>query len=157
MPRSLPLILLPLVAGCLAYSLVGAEPHEGVPPGADRYVAVRCVHEPDKSPVEGPRGMTFYVVTGTHGLNLMEIDNGTKGGNAITNHWSDPRNDYFFTYREGRGPAWFYEIPADRSQAGRRLTYPADSYTITSSEGHPAVEGHPDTSCVLDAQGTLGR
>jgi len=143
----------PLLAGCLSYYLVGASPHQGVPPGSDHYKVGQCIRASDKAPVEGPAGKVYYVVTGQAGVALLELDQGTFGGNEIQNHWSDATADHFFTYTRGGGPAWHYVIPADRSKPGERRTFEKGKYTVAMVEGRFRPTGDPDSTCELIPQG----
>ena len=145
---SIGLLLLGLLAGCAGYYLMGAAPHEGVPPGASTYRLGVCTRVADKGPAEGPANKTWYVLTGATGLVMLELDNATHAGNEIRNTWSEANADYFFAYEE-KGKAYYYVVPPDRSQPARRLAYAAGTYRAVEDGGHTRPEGTAESSCEL--------
>lgn len=136
------------LAGCAGYYLIGAAPHEGVPPGAWSYRLGTCTRTSDELPVAGPAGLSWHVITGDRGLTLVEIDNATRGGNEVRNRWSDAEADHFFAYEDKKvGYQWI--IPAERGQKGRRLVYAPGTYTVTTVDGKLQPQGEPETVCEL--------
>ena len=135
-------------AGCLDYYLVGAVPHEGVPPGAVSYQVGRCVRALDRVPVQGPTETSYYVITGDSGLVLLELKNDSRAGSEIRNHWSDTESDHFFAYEKDRG-GYHFVVPADRSRSGRLYTLAAGGYRVVHVEDTLRPDGNPETVCVM--------
>jgi hypothetical protein len=145
-------IMVLLIGGCVSTFMAGSQPHKGVPANAVAvYTAPKCINQNDGSTIDGPRGVTYYLVRTESGPILYELDQKGSGA-AITNYWKDGNGMNFLTYVK-TSHGWHYVIPEDKTKPAVRKAYVRGTFRVTNVEGVLKVtSGNPTYNCEMIPQ-----
>ena len=145
-------IVVLLIGGCASTFMAGSQPHNGVPANAVAvYTVPKCINQNNDSTIDGPRGITYYLVKTESGPVLYELDQKGSGA-AITNYWKDENGMNFLTYVK-TSHGWQYVIPDDKTKPAVRKCYVRGTFRVMSVDGVLKVtSGSPTYSCEMILQ-----
>jgi hypothetical protein len=78
-----------------------------------------------------PDGVTYSIVRTLDGGQGIFERSADGSGTVITNRWRDAQGDHFFGW-VGSSHGYEYVFPADRSQPGVKIVYPAGYYSVST-------------------------
>ena len=145
-------IVVLLIGGCASTFMAGSQPHKGVPANVVAvYTVPKCINQNNDSTIDGPRGITYYLVKTESGPVLYELDQKGSGA-AITNYWKDENGMNFLTYVK-TSHGWQYVIPDDKTKPAVRKCYVRGTFRVMSVDGVLKVtSGSPTYSCEMILQ-----
>lgn len=145
-------IVVLLIGGCASTFMAGSQPHKGVPANVVAvYTVPKCINQNNDSTIDGPRGITYYLVKTESGPVLYELDQKGSGA-AITNYWKDENGMNFLTYVK-TSHGWQYVIPDDKTKPAVRKCYVRGTFRVMSVDGVLKVtSGSPTFSCKMILQ-----
>ncbi|MCP4370523.1 MAG: hypothetical protein GY797_20780 [Deltaproteobacteria bacterium] len=145
-------IVMFLISGCASTFMAGSQPHKGIPSNTIAvYKVPKCINQNDSSTIDGPKGITYYLVETESGPILYELDQKGSGA-AITNYWKDENGMNFLTYVK-TSHGWQYVIADDKTKPAVRKCYVRGTFRVMDVNGVLKVtSGNPTYNCEMIPQ-----